>query len=118
MRGTFVRDGYRKEVKPGDYKQALWDQYQNCYNSLNTLETEADTRGANGLQFSQMTSHVSIEKFTGNVDILEGMMYSRKLVTKLSISRDFEEGQKKFADLGIVLIEKVWVEKTEDLGMV
>ena len=118
MRGTFVRDGYRKEVKPGDYKQALWDQYQNCYNSLNTLETEADTRGSKGVQFSQMESHVSIEKFVGNVDILEGMMYSRQLVESLSVSHSFEEGQKKFADLGKILIAKVWVEKTEDLGMV
>lgn len=118
MRGTFVRDGFRKEVKPGDYKQALWEQYQNCYNSLNTLETEADTRSGSGIQLSKMESHVSIEKFMGNVDILEGMMYSRKLVTSLSISDTFQTGQKKFADLGVILIEKVWVEKTEDLGMV
>lgn len=114
MRGTFVRDGYRKEVKPGDYKQALWDQHQNCYNSLNTIETTSMME--NGA--SIMETNVSKDKFVANVDILEAMMFSRKLVETLGVSNDFAEGQKKFAELGRILIEKVWIEKTEDLGMV
>ena len=114
MRGTIIRDSFKKEVKPGDYKQAVWDQYQNCYNSLNTLETVSRmTQGT-----SIMESKVSIEKFVANVDILEGMMHSRKLIETLSISRSFAEGQKKFAELGRILIDKVWIEKSEDLGMV
>lgn len=114
MRSTF-RDYGRKEVKPGDYKQALWEQNQNCYNSLNTMETEAISMQSLP---SQMKSGVSLQKFAANVDILEAMMHSRKLVTTLSVSRDFAEGQKKYAELGRVLIDKVWIEKTEDLGMV
>ena len=113
MRGT-VRDGYRKEVKPGDYKQALWEHYQNCYNSLNTLETAS--RMEQGI--SLMQTRIAIEKFVANVDILQGMMHSRKLVTELSLCKGFGDAQKKFADLGMILIEKVWIEKTEDLGMV
>lgn len=113
MRDASSRD-YKKEVKPGDFKQALWDQHQNCVNSLNTLQTTSMME--NGV--SVMTSSIALEKFVANTDILEAMMWSRKLVDKYSVSHGFAEGQQKFASLEKILIEKVWIEKTEDMGMV
>lgn len=102
-----------KEVKPGDFKEALWEQYRNCYNALNTLETES--RMKQGSSF--MESHVSIEKFVVNVDILESSMYAKRLLEALGeCCNSFADARKKFADLQRILIEKVWIERTEDLG--
>jgi len=105
-------DVRKLEVRAGDFKQALWTQYMNCVNSLNTLETEADTRSYRGVQLSEMESHVSSEKFCGNVDILESMCDGYELLDgELIHAEDWQEYTAKFSKLTNLLKRKVFAER-------
>jgi hypothetical protein len=113
-------DVRKLEVRAGDFKQALWTQYMNCVNSMNTLETEAETRGAQGLQVSTMESHVSIEKFIANVDILESMCEGYDLLDseygEAAYGREWSDSRKAFSKLTKLLKRKVFAERAADLG--
>ena len=105
-----------REVKPGDFKDALWTQYLNCVNSLNTLETVSQPMP--GMGITQFASAPSIHKFEGNVRILRSMCDGYGLTKD---NEDFKKPELKdafihFAALTDLLKEKVFAERMANLG--
>lgn len=115
VRGRSDKD----RVRPGDFKTAIWTQYLNCINSENTLETDSDSRGAQGLQFASMETHVSKEKFACNVDILESMLHGYGYLPTLEgPKQSWTDYQHKFSTLTKLMKEKVFEERAMDLGTI
>src|SRR5213593_2116331 len=57
-----------------DYNQAVWQSFLNCINSFQGLETEAEMTSSKGGSRSEMTSHVSLERFLDNLGVLKGLL--------------------------------------------
>jgi len=103
-------------IKPGDFKEALWTQYMNCVNSLNTLETV--TNPIPGMGITQFATAPSIHKFEGNVLILRSMCDGSGLVKDDEV---FNKAKKEdsfthFAALTELLKRKMFAERLIDLG--
>ena len=108
----------KDKVRPGDFKDALWTQYLNTLNSLNTLETASMMEKG----VSLMETHVALEKFNGNVDILESLCEGYGLLDadygEVGYNRKFNDSRKAFSKLTKLLKTRVFAERTEDMGVV
>jgi hypothetical protein len=112
----------QREVRPGDFKEALWTQYMNCINSLNTLETVNQPVPTIGAMFS---SRPSWEKFELNVKILRSMCDGYGLTkddvqfeksVNLIEKSPREQATRLFSALTELLKRKMFAERMQDLG--